>query len=136
MKKVRINSSERMITIGDILSFEKTFNIVIPSSLKRLYLKYNGGEVEFSDASTYDFASIKYGELTLGGLVQNLIIDENVIPGNFLPFAVTGVGHMITIQMDSAVNNKIYLFRYDELEPILLANSLEELLGVTSIDEL
>ena len=65
------------------------------------------------------------------------LVEAN-IPKEHLVFATNGAGNQIAINIDveSANHSKIYLFRYDELEPILLANSLEGLLGVDSIDEL
>lgn len=138
MKKVRINSSERMITIGDILSFEKIFNIVITSSLKRLYLKYNGGEVEFLDASTYDFASIKYGGFNIEDVINMHQIIEQNIPEGYLPIALDWSDNPITINTNEGnQKGEIVKFYFDTDEaPEIIAHSLEELLGVTSIDEL
>ncbi|NBL66087.1 hypothetical protein GV828_12850 [Flavobacterium sp. NST-5] len=133
MKTTKINNSEIAIDSEDIQSFENEYDILIPNNLKQLYLKYNGGEMEFLDSRTYDFASIKHGELTIEGLLNDLKVHENIIPQNYVPFAITGVGHIITINID---DSKIYLFRYDELEPDLISNSLEEFLEIESIDDL
>lgn len=137
MKKVNITNSEKKINSNNLVTLEHHYQFILPENLKKLYLKYNGGEIEFQDSSIYDFASIKYGELTLENLIDDLILVEPILPEGFLPFAITGVGNIVTIYMDTqVVNNKIYLFRSDELTPIFLANSLEEWFGVTSIDEL
>ncbi|TXK74409.1 SMI1/KNR4 family protein [Mesonia sp. K4-1] len=135
MKK-RIINSEIPILIEDIEKFEKDNDIIFPENLKNLYLKYNGGEIEISDSNFYDFASLKYGEFRLEELLNDLQIEENVIPENFIPFATTGVGHIITIKISDSIYNEIYLFRYDELNPKKISNSLEEFLGVNSIEEL
>ena len=135
MKK-RIINSEIPILIEDIEKFEKDNDIIFPENLKNLYLKYNGGEIEISDSNFYDFASLKYGEFRLEELLNDLQIEENVIPENFIPFATTGVAHIITIKFSDSIYNEIYLFRYDELNPKKISNSLEEFLGVNSIEEL
>lgn len=137
MKKVNITNAEKKINSNNLVTLEHYYQFILPENLKRLYLKYNGGEIEFQDSSIYDFVSIEYGELTLENLIDDLILVESILPEGFLPFALTGVGNIVTIYMDTqVVNNKIYLFRSDELTPIFLAHSLEEWLGVTSIDEL
>jgi cell wall assembly regulator SMI1 len=136
MKKVKIEQPEKKLTSSEINDFEFKFNVVIPLNLKKLYLKYNGGLLSDEDEFSYDFASIKYGDFKLEGLIEDLQITEKTIPNNYLPFLISGVGNIITISLDENNQGKIYLFRYDDLEPILMKNSLEEFLGVRSIDEL
>jgi cell wall assembly regulator SMI1 len=81
--------------------------------------------------------SLKFGELTIEDSIQYNQILENNIPLGYIPIGYTGTGNEITINVkDENKIGKIYLFRHDELIPILIANSLEELLGVNSIDEL
>lgn len=136
MKKVKIEQSEKKITLTEINDLELKLNKTLPSNLKSLYLKYNGGLLSEEDQFSYDFASIKYGDFKLEELIEDLQVTEMTIPNFYLPFLISGVGNIITICLDNNNYGKIYLFRYDELEPILMKNSLEDFLEVKSIDEL
>ncbi len=135
MSKVKIIQSEKSITINDLIVFQQINNITIPENLKQLLLKYNGGITINSDIFS-QLLSIKYGELTMGEIVEyNQVLEKN-IPDNYLPFAITGVGHFLTIKLANNNSGKIYVFRHDEFNPILIAESLEEILGVINISEL
>lgn len=134
-----IQESEQPITAIEIQEFEKEFNLILPENFKKFYLKFNGGFVyDDDDDLIAQIFTIKYGDLTLSEMINdNQILEENV-PREYLPFATTGVGHIITMLLNSQDANygKIYLFRHDTLEPELFENSLEELLEADSIDNL
>jgi cell wall assembly regulator SMI1 len=137
MKKIDLVESEENITLNDISEFEKKFNLVLPDNYKKLILKFNGGVDSMGDSIFSELYSIKYGDTTVESAIHTLQMVEQNIPRDYLPFAITGIGDQITLYLKSGYNyGNIYLFRYDELEPRKIADSLEELLGVKSIDEL
>lgn len=137
MKKVIIEQSEKEITLDEIRAFEVKFNKTLPSNLTSLYLKFNGGLLIDIEQFSYDFPSIKYGNFTLEELVEDLQITEKTIDDSYLPFLISGVGNIISIFVENTNDfGKIYLFRYDDLKPVIMSDSLEEFLGVKSIDDL
>ncbi|PWN58146.1 SMI1/KNR4 family protein [Chryseobacterium viscerum] len=134
--KTTITEYEKRITIKDIQQIEESFDIVIPENLKKLYLKYNGGIIDI-DNESYDFDSIKYGMTTIEESIDSLQITEQHITKEYLPFATSPVGHIVCIYTAAGKRKgQIFLFRYDELEPIFYNNSLEEFLNIKSIDDL
>ena len=130
---MKIIESEKNIDINDIKIVEKKFDFQFPEGLKKLYLKYNGGIEETGEEIIDEIYSIKFGENTIE-LVRDLLqVTEKNIPLNYLIFAITAVGHQISIDMDSL---EIVLFRKDELEPEIIANSIEELFQVEDIGDI
>lgn len=134
--KTKITQQEQSITLSDIQQIENQFNFKMPENLKKLYLKYNGGILDIGEDS-YDLDSIKYGNSRMEESIDSFQITEEYIPREYLPFATTPVGHIICINTGNSNNNgKIYLFRYDEMNPVLYNASLEDFLAIRSIDEL
>lgn len=132
----KITEQEQNLTPADIQHIESKFNFKMPENLKKLYLKYNGGILDVGENS-YDLDSIKYGKSRMEESIDSFQIAEHHIPKEYLPFATTPVGHIICIYKGNGSNNgKIYLFRYDEMEPIFYNNTLEDFLEVSSIDQL
>lgn len=87
--------------------------------------------------SSFQLYSIKYGENTVEEAINTLQTIEENIPNEYLPIGTTSTGNEITILLkENQEKNPIFLFRYDELLPIRIADSLEELFGVQDIDEL
>ena len=137
MEKINIIESEKNITQNEIIEFETNFNLALPENYKKLILKYNGGIDSNGESILSEIYSIKYGNLLVERVIHTLQIIENNISRDYFPFATTGTGNEITLNLKAGSNyGKIYLFRYDELKPIKIADSLEELLGVKNIDEL
>nr|WP_321229231.1 SMI1/KNR4 family protein [uncultured Psychroserpens sp.] len=133
--KAKITEFEKTINTTDIAHFEEQINRSLPESLKQLFLKYNGGVIEKIEEE-YDFFSIKYGDLKMEDMINTLQVVEQIIPIEYLPFANSPIGHIVTFSLsDDDSSGKIFLFRHDDLEPILISNSLEEFLGVSSIND-
>lgn len=130
---MKIIESEKNINITDINNLEDKYDVVFPESFKKLYLKHNGGLEETGEDIIDELYSIKYGKSTIEIVRDLLQISEKNIPLNYLLFATTGVGHQIGVNIE---DNSIVLFRKDELEPEVIADSLENLLKVNSIEEL
>tara|TARA_A100001518_G_C1162442_1_gene16780 strand:- start:12 stop:410 length:399 start_codon:yes stop_codon:yes gene_type:complete len=120
----------------DLIDFENKFDIVLSQNYKELMLKYNGGYTEENE-SFDTLKSIKYGELKVE---TSILIHQNTernIPKNFLPIANDFSDNIICLNLEENENyGKIYCFYFDVDKVDLLSNSLEELLGVNSIEEL
>ncbi|TXK74406.1 SMI1/KNR4 family protein [Mesonia sp. K4-1] len=120
----------------DLIDFENKFDIVLSQNYKELMLKYNGGYTEANE-SFDTLKSIKYGELKVE---TSILIHQNTernIPKNFLPIANDFSDNIICLNLEENENyGKIYCFYFDVDKVDLLSNSLEELLGVNSIEEL
>lgn len=130
---MNIIENEKQIDITDINNLEEEFDIVFPENLKKLYLKYNGGIEETGEEIIDQFYSIKHGKTKIE-LVRDLMqITENNIPLNYLIFGATGVGHQISININDGT---IVLFKKDRLESEIIADSLEALLSINSLEDI
>ena len=134
---ITFQDTEQSLTIDDVRQFEIDTNIVLPENYKVLILKYNGGYTEDSDYIDV-LMSIKYGKQTVTSVInihQNI---EKNIPDGYFPFATDWSDNPITICLKEGSDyGKIFKFYFDtDDEPKILANSLEDLLGVESIDDL
>ncbi|WP_430613037.1 SMI1/KNR4 family protein [Flavobacterium sp. JP2137] len=142
MKKLIIINSQQSITRNDIVEFEKEYHLKLPENYIAFLLKYNGGGVydEGSEGSEYvqSFNSLKYGKLTLEFMFDNYCISEDLIDKEYLPIACGYGGNPITLCLKAGKDyGKIIIFYMDmDEDPQTIADSLEELLGVKSIDEL
>lgn len=136
MNKVKFEQTEKQISASEISEFEEKYNLVLPDSYKKLILKYNGGYTE--NSSYFDtLSSIKYGKITVEYDILIHQTEEENIPTGYFPFASDASDNIITICLEGDDKGKIVKFYFDtEEEHEIIANSLEELLGVESIDEL
>jgi hypothetical protein len=136
MDKIKIEDSEAPITKENLIQFEVKYKIVLPENYKKLLMKYNGGVESDGDKVIDSLYSIKYGDMTVEQAIETLQINEQILPREYLPIGNSGTGHEITLCINGSEKGKIFLFRHDSLEPEVLANSLEELMGIQSIDQL
>ena len=139
MNKIIITDSEQAISMQDIADFEKKYDIDLPENYKKFLLKYNGGYIDDEDHDFLcSFNSLKHGELTLEYTIDTFCITEKLLDKEYLPIANTHSDNPITLCLKEGENyGKIIIFYFDrDEEPDLAADSLEELLGVNSIDEL
>jgi cell wall assembly regulator SMI1 len=127
---------ENKITSKDLNDFEKEQNFKLPLEYRKLILKFNGGYTEnnpFFDT----LKSIKYGSITVEKAMSVHQKWEQNIPNNFLPIANDFSDNIICINLEKGSDyGKIYCFYFDVNRLSKIANSLEELLGVNSIDDL
>ena len=134
---IKISDSEKQVSVLDFLEFERKYNISLPNNYKSFIKKYNGG---YTDESDYvdNFLSLKYGVVKIELLIDTHQIIENNIPSNYLPIALDWSDNPITINLNEGNDyGKIVKFYFDtDEEPEIIANSLEELLGVDNIDDL
>ncbi len=134
---IKIIDSEKQINDVELLEFESKYNIALPNNYKFFIKKYNGGFTE--DSEIVDkFLSIQYGIVTVGLIIESHQIIEKNIPSNYFPIALDWSDNPITININEGIDNgKIVKFYFDTDErPEIVASTLEELLGVNSIDEL
>ncbi|WP_415060064.1 SMI1/KNR4 family protein [Flavobacterium sp.] len=130
---LKILDSENKISLNDINEIENQIGLSIPNNFKKFILKYNGGYIEEHDYID-TLLSIKYGKITIEYFIKLHTQIEKNLPVNFLPIALDWSNNPIAIDLQK---NDIVLFYFDEdSERKIIANSLEELLGVESIDEL
>jgi SMI1 / KNR4 family (SUKH-1) len=127
----------RFLQTREINDFATENNITLPLNFIALYLKYNGGLL-LDNSDVKKFLSIKYGKFNIEDIINIHQKIENNIPKNYLPFASDWSDNPITICLKEGSDyGKIVTFYFDsDEEPETIANSLEELLGVNSIDEL
>ncbi|WP_336733148.1 SMI1/KNR4 family protein [Chryseobacterium sp. VD8] len=102
--KTKITEAKSSITLEDIQQIESQFNFTMPESLKKLYLKYNGGVIDI-DEDYYRLNSIKYGHLLLENTIDTMQVTEENIPKEYLPFANTEGGHFICIYAGNGSKN-------------------------------
>ena len=137
MLKLQITLSESKLSPLDIENFQSQFNYSLPQNVIKLISKFNGGLIKNSD-DVRKLLPIKYGKLTIEELIDTHQISEQNIPQGFLPIALDYSDNPIAINLNEGEDYcKIFLFELDfEGEGFIIANSLEELLSVNSIDEL
>lgn len=137
MKPVKFEDIEKKLNFQDILDFESKMGVALPANYKGLILKHNGGLTNESDFFDV-LLSIKYGKQKVEDIINIHQITENNIPNNYLPIALDWSDNPIAINLNGGNDyGKIVKFYFDtDEDPEIIANSLEELLGVTSIDEL
>lgn len=135
--KIEFHDPEKRLMLEGITAFENHYNINLPDNYKKLISKYNGGLIEYSE-NIDTLLSIKYGKIKVEDMINIHQIIEQNIPNGYLPIALDWSDNPITINLNEGnQKGKIVKFYFDtDEEPEVIANSLEELLGVTSIDEL
>lgn len=84
-------------------NIEKTYNVEIPSYLKEIITKYNGGRPE---RRLFDTQNSK--ERVLQGLISynkedkaNIFIYENLLKKGYIPFAITEFGDVVCINNET-----------------------------------
>ncbi|WP_158961583.1 SMI1/KNR4 family protein [Myroides fluvii] len=137
MKVGKFEDIEKKLNFQDILDFEYKMGFVLPINYRRLILKFNGGLTEESDFFDV-LLSIKYGKQKVEDMINMHQTIEQNIPEGYLPIALDWSDNPITINTnEGSQKGEIVKFYFDTDEaPEIIAHSLEELLGVTSIDEL
>lgn len=133
---MKIQSPEKNLNDIDIENFENLFNIILPENFRRFLKKNNGGLV-LENESIRLFLSLLYGQ-TIEDEIDTHQISEQNIPQGFLPIALDYSDNPITLNLNQGEDyGKIFLFELDfECDSYIIANSLEELLGVDNIDDL
>jgi hypothetical protein len=134
---IQIKNSKKKLTLQELTEFELLHKNKLSQSYKKFILKFNGGLVENFDSIKL-FLSVRHGINTIESIVNIHQILENNIPKEYLPIGLDWSDNPITICLKEGNEyGKVVQFYFDtDQEPEVIANSLEELLGVNSIDEL
>lgn len=110
-------------------NIEKTYNVEIPSYLKEIITKYNGGRPE---RRLFDTQNSK--ERVLQGLISynkedkvNIFIYENLLKKGYIPFAITEFGDIICVDNNNQ-NIELYLHETAGFEKI--SEKIEEFFKV------
>jgi cell wall assembly regulator SMI1 len=127
---------EEKINLQELIDFEKEQAIELPNNYKKLILKYNGGYTE--NNTFFDtLKSIKYGNITVEKTINIHQKWEQNIPKNFFPIANDFSDNIICLNIEKGNDyGKVFIFYFDVNRTKKIADSLEELFGVNSIDEL
>lgn len=138
MSRINFLYTEQVLTKKDIENFEAEFKVLLPSNLKSLLLKFNGGVLD-GEIKNYAFSilrPIKYGINTLEVAIDDLQLTEQHIPREEIPFANDQGGNVFTISTREEDYGKIYFWALDVGEPRreFAANSLEEFFGIDSFE--
>ena len=82
--------------------------------------------------------SLEYGNLTLELVINTHQILEQNIPTDYLPFALDWSDNILCLNLKIGNEyGKVIGFYFDtDEEPEIIASSLEDILGVNSIDEM
>lgn len=125
---MRFSDSHTAITQQDIADIERGFGLKFPLSVRRLYLLTNGGipepylfENESLDTVLTEFLPLR-SEIadTAIKCYQDLVLDKELVPSRFFPFAVDGGGDYFFV--DTATpEGAVYFYRHDTAssEPLL-----------------
>jgi cell wall assembly regulator SMI1 len=135
--KFEITTLAESINEDDLSTFETDYGIVLPSNYRKFILKKNGGLVE-RNKFIHKFLSIKNGNLKVEDVVRFHQINEQNIPAGYLPIASDHSSNPIVYNMQEGDGyGKIILIDMDmDMVESVLANSLEEFLGVEKIEDL
>ena len=124
MYQNEIIKTTKPLSEEDIRQLEEQIGIAFPPVLKEHYLRYNGGRIA-DDKRVYqerdvevglkEFLSIRYpryeGGLVLEYMYIKYVQKLQIIPSNFIPFAIDGGGFPFCFNIDDGT---IYLCYLDE----------------------
>jgi hypothetical protein len=140
MNKIEIAGGSRCPTDDEIIQFQNEFGVILPDNYISFVKKHNGGFIGFDEERDFldSFNSIKYGDVTVENAIAAYSKYESLCNKDFLPIANSYTGNPITLCLrEGELYGKIILFYFDRgEEPELVANSLEELLGIENIEDL
>ena len=98
-------------------NIEKIYNVEIPTYLKELITKYNGGKPE---NTVFDTQQSK--EKVLQRLISfnkedkaNIFIYEELLKQGYIPFAITEFGDIVCIKVENS-NIELYIQEQDKFE--------------------
>ena len=101
----------------------------LPIDYEEFLLSSNGGHNQNENSNIASLYSLAYGDtnlLEVRELVQEI---ENNIPQYFLIIGNTITGNLVTINLENSdLYGKIFMFRLDDLESILIFENFSDLL--------
>lgn len=127
------------ITVADIDEVERRFGVLLPQALREFYLQSNGGRPDRNcyevNAEIYiinTFLPIKFAAGTRGTLersIQWLKIERQILPENFVPFAVDPFGNYFCFSTGEVDAGVIYFVGMDckgEPKGVFLCSSFDK----------
>ena len=126
--------SENPISNEDLSEFESKWKLQLPSELKEVLLKFNGGfpEMPYFRGGEICFLPIKHGEWTMDKMVEMKAKMDHEFIKQYLPFAFFG-GTYYCIGLGSG-NGKIFWLLEDG-ELVEVADSFDSFMEELSDDE-
>ena len=122
------------VSLDKIERFEKKNNLSLPKNYKSFLMKINGGYI---DDENRDFLRSFNSLSNLEDAFNTFVVLEGLISKDFIPIAKTYSDNPVTLCLRKEEYGKIIVFYFDrDEEPDIVANSLENLLGVNSINEI
>lgn len=90
---IKLEDTEKNITLEEVLEFEIEFNIKFPEEYKTHILKYNGGyptdELYFKGYQIDEFIPLKYGDYHMSERLSNL---SGFLEDKSIPFSTSNGG--------------------------------------------
>ena len=124
------NNTENQLDTNDLNKFKNDYKLNLPSSYTSHILSFNGGYPDKDEIKGHvvsKFYPIKYGDYTLEEILNDLVVNENILPSDFFPFACDQGGNDFCISLQDSQYGKIYLFYHDTGGDVeLIANSFKE----------
>lgn len=111
------------LTKEDIKDFETELNVKIPASMKKFYLKFNGGmpspycyqpqdeDMDWVEINAFFPIKERTNAFETIEVIAKDIWSRNLMPCNLLPFAMDSGGNYYTLNLK---NKKIYYYLTDE----------------------
>ncbi len=142
MSATTFNRTKEVLSAADIEAVEAKFGFKFPADFKDHYLLYNGGNPDknffiLHNDSIYGvqlFLSIKYGNHTIEEDIQQLKVDEAVLPEDLVPFAIDSSGNYFCFSKSEISFGVIYYWdseNYDDPDRAVtrLADSLSDFIA-------
>ena len=120
---------DKTLSEGEVAEVERKLGLQFPQPLKHLFLHFNGGEpqpyvLERTDIHIDTVVSVtlplrsESGRRTASDEYRNLILDQELAPTNFFPFAVDGGGDYFLVDCNSDHGRVFFLdsARYPPIE--------------------
>lgn len=140
--KYKFDKCGEKLKPGDFEKVEKIVGAALPDSIKNLYKKYNGGQVEggrcvfvnSSNGMEYEvrnFLPMIYPRYKEDSLVEDSYVffvkEKKLIPKKYIPIAMDSGGFRYCV---SIVDEKVYFFNFDNEDvkngKELVADSIED----------
>ncbi|MCB9261955.1 MAG: SMI1/KNR4 family protein [Flavobacteriales bacterium] len=136
MNKVEIELAKKQLTDADLDYFEKEYNKKLPQNFRKYLLKYNGGLVENRDDLDI-LLSLLEGNKIEHWVRSHQILEQNIDP-DYLPFANdhTNNPYCLILKEGDDYGKVVFIEMDFQSDEYIVADSLEEFLGVESIDDL
>jgi cell wall assembly regulator SMI1 len=117
--KMIFTNPERSLSQRDITKVEKEFGLTFPAPVRKFYAQWNGGSPEpymyqddTIDTVVAELLPLKSstGRGEAGQTYQRLVLEKQIVPKHYFPFAVDGGGDYFFVDCSDPAAS-IYFFR-------------------------